>query len=204
MNWIVCFFYSIKWGIPKSVVILLLGMLTTLTPTESSAFGFTSLTAQLDSVPQPSSVVIKSAILPGWGQAVNKQYLKIPLIYGSLATITLFSLQQHQFYQDYRAAYYNRTSSVKDLRFGATPATLQDLPPELLRNKRNAYRNRRDMSIVVFVAAWGLNVVDAYVFAHMRDFDVGPDLSATFEPQLRHTKETGMVYQLKMSIPLTK
>jgi hypothetical protein len=60
------------------------------------------------------------------------------------------------------------------------------------------------MSVVLLAAAWGLNVVDAYVFAHMRDFDVGPDLSASYAPYFNDLPQSGPVYQLKISIPLTK
>lgn len=229
MNWIVSCYFLINWGILKQGITLLLIVPVTLgttavftfasTPTSTYASTHASLqtsaqaltsptkgvqTVVWDTVPKPSSVGIKSALLPGWGQAVNQQYLKIPLIYGTLATIMYFAMQQHRFYEDYRAAYYNRTSPIKDLRFGVTPISLEALPPDLLRYKRNAYRNRRDMSVVVLAAAWGLNVVDAYVFAHMRDFDVGPDLSASFAPQFEDLPDSGPVYRLKISIPLTK
>jgi len=130
-----------------------------------------------DTVPNPKTVWVKSAILPGWGQVVNKQAWKVPIIYGTLGGITWFAVDQHQSYIDYRAAYYNSIPGRDDLKYGPTRPDLEGLPPEQLRFNRNSYRNRRDLSIIVFVAAWGLNAIDAYVFAHLRDFDTGPDLS---------------------------
>lgn len=209
MNWIACFNYSIRWGILKVIPALLILSPLTVAATGTVVYDRESSSAILkssgpDSVPKPPVVAAKSAILPGWGQVINHQYYKIPLVYGALTGITYFGILQHELYQDYRAAYYNRTSPVKDYRFGSTPASLQTLPVDQLRFKRNAYRNRRDMSVVMLVAAWGLNVVDAYVFAHMLDFDVGTDLSVSIQPQVGQLDRTEPIYQLKISIPLTK
>ncbi len=135
------------------------------------------ISARNDTVPEPSTVWVKSAIIPGWGQVVNKQTWKVPVIYGVLGGITWFAINQHQSYLDYRAAYYNTISGRDDFLYGPTRPGLEGLPPEQLRFSRNSYRNRRDLSIIVFVAAWGLNAIDAYVFAQLRDFDTGPDLS---------------------------
>src|SRR5690606_28863628 len=133
--------------------------------------------AKADTVPEPRVVWVKSAILPGWGQAVNKQAWKIPVIYAALRGIAWFTYQQNSLYKDYRAAFYNSQPHQTDQKFGPTKPGLEGLPAEQLRYNRNHFRNRRDLSIIVLVAAWGLNVVDAYVFSQLRDFDVGPDLS---------------------------
>jgi hypothetical protein len=36
--------------------------------------------------------------------------------------------------------------------------------------------------VLFFVILWGLNVVDAAVDAHLKSFDVSPDLSLRFKP----------------------
>lgn len=158
--------------------------------------------ARADTVPDPSRVWVKSAIVPGWGQVVNKQAWKVPIVYGVLGGITWFAVEQHQSYLDYRAAFYNSVPGRTDMIYGPTRPDLEGLPPEQLRFSRNSYRNRRDLSIIVFVAAWGLNAIDAYVFAHMRDFDTGPDLSV--EPSWHLNPSTGnsvMVADVKMTFP---
>jgi len=132
-----------------------------------------------DTVPKPKTVWIKSAVVPGWGQVVNRQGWKVPVIYSALGAITWFSIHQHALYTDHRAAYYNSVPGRSDFRYGPTHPDLQGMPPEQLLFNRNSYRNRRDLSIIVFVAAWGLNAIDAYVFAQLRDFDTGPDLSVS-------------------------
>src|SRR5215210_5085899 len=34
----------------------------------------------------PAKAAFRSAVLPGWGQAYNKKYWKIPIVYGALGT----------------------------------------------------------------------------------------------------------------------
>ncbi len=138
-------------------------------------------TAPVDTVPKPSSVMRKSMIIPGWGQVVNRQAWKVPIIYGMLAGLTYYSILMDQNYRDYRAAFYNSQNPDGDQRFGPTPPNIDpNQNPESLRYNRNVYRNRRDLTIIGVVLAYGLNIVDAYVFAQMRDFDVSDDLSARF------------------------
>jgi hypothetical protein len=47
----------------------------------------------------------------------------------------------------------------------------------LHQSYRNAFRRDRDYSILYFLLAWGLQVADATVWAHLKQFDVSNDLS---------------------------
>lgn len=133
-----------------------------------------------DTVPEPTHVMRRSMIVPGWGQVVNRQVWKVPIIYGMLAGLAYYSILMDQNYRDYRAAYFNVANPGEEPKFGPTPGHIDpNLNPESLRYNRNFYRNRRDMTFIGIVLAYGLNIVDAYVFAHMRDFDVSDDLSAS-------------------------
>ncbi len=130
--------------------------------------------------PAPKSVLYKSLMIPGWGQIVNRQAWKVPVIYGLFAGIGYYTYTVHQDYTDYRAAYYNaQRGEDTDFKFGPTPEELVGISSNQLLEARNTLRNRRDFMYVVMFLAYGLNAVDAYVFAHMRSFDVSDDLSAT-------------------------
>jgi len=137
---------------------------------------------QADSVsneyPDPKAVLRQSMIVPGWGQITNKQAWKVPIVYGLLGGLSYYSVYLTKQYHDYRAAYYNSFDSNTDMRFGATPDYLQGQNPASLKNNRDFLRNRRDFVYVTVFLAYVLNVVDAYVFAHLRPFDVSDDLSA--------------------------
>lgn len=129
--------------------------------------------------PDPNSVMYKSMMLPGWGQVVNRQAWKVPLVYGLLGGLAWYSVHLTRQYHDYRAAYYNlHPESPDDLKYGPTPDFIpENTSLEALKSNRNTLRNRRDLVYVGIGLAYGLNIVDAYVFAHMRSFDVSENLS---------------------------
>jgi len=129
--------------------------------------------------PSPRSVLFKSMIIPGWGQIENRQIWKVPIIYGMFTGIGVYAVFLTNQYHDYRAAFYNLNQDEdNDFRFGPTPERLRNINPNQLQSSRDSFRNRRDFMFVVMGLAYGLNILDAYVYAHMRSFDVSDDLSA--------------------------
>lgn len=129
--------------------------------------------------PEPRSVLFKSMIIPGWGQIENGQIWKVPIIYGMFVGVGFYANFLNNQYQEYRAAFYNSNQGDdNDFRFGPTPERLENINPGQLQSIRDNYRNRRDFMFVAMGLAYGLNILDAYVYAHMRSFDVSDDLSA--------------------------
>lgn len=130
-------------------------------------------------LPKPRSVLFKSMMVPGWGQIENGQIWKVPIIYGMFVGIGFYANNLNNQYQDYRAAYYNLSQGDEtDYKFGPTPENLQGISANQLQSNRDVLRNQRDFSFIVMGLAYGLNILDAYVYAHMRSFDVSDDLSA--------------------------
>lgn len=129
--------------------------------------------------PDPNKVLKQSLILPGWGQVTNDQIWKVPIVYGMIGGLTYYSIYLNNQYKDYRAAYYNlNPDTPDDNRFGPTPGYIpQDASLEAIRELRNTLRNRRDLVFVFIGLSYALNAIDAYVFAHLRSFDVSDDLS---------------------------
>lgn len=129
--------------------------------------------------PEPKMVLRRSLIIPGWGQVTNKQAWKVPIVYGLLGGLTYYSIYLHKNYHDYRAAFYNlNPDTPDDNRFGPTPGYIpENANLNSLRETRNFYRNRRDLVYVFIGLSYALNAIDAYVFAHLRPFDVSDDLS---------------------------
>jgi hypothetical protein len=134
----------------------------------------------------PRKAAIRSAILPGLGQIYNKKYWKLPIIYAGLGIsggVFVYNLGQ---YRDTRFAYrvkYNmRVNHTDSALFNQIKPRLQPLSEESLRFYRSLYRRDIDYSALVFILLWGLNVVDAAVDAHLKTFDVSPDLSFSIKP----------------------
>lgn len=135
--------------------------------------------------PDPKKVLRQSLIIPGWGQITNKQIWKVPIVYGLIGGLTYYSIDLNNRYGDYRAAYYNlNPDTPDDNKFGPTPGYIpQDANLEALRQTRNNLRNRRDLVFVFIGLSYALNAIDAYVFAHLRSFDVSDDLSMNIRMQ---------------------
>lgn len=142
----------------------------------------------------PKKAALRSAILPGWGQIYNKKYWKLPIVYGALGTsagIFLFNLKQ---YKDTRFAYkvkYNmRVLHTDSALYSQIRDNLKPISEESLRFYRNQYRRDIDYSVLFMAILWGLNVVDAAVDAHLKGFDVSPDLSLQIKPGYSELAQT--------------
>lgn len=128
---------------------------------------------------------IRSAIIPGWGQAYNKRYWKIPIVYGALAIPVYTFTYNKKWYDKTREAYriklYNDTARVPLPEDDIDPR-LQPLSSGSLKIYRDEFRQNMDFSVLAFLVIWGLQVADAAVDAHLRSFNVTDDLSMKVKP----------------------
>ncbi len=131
----------------------------------------------------PRVAILRSAILPGWGQATNKKYWKIPIVYGALGTTGYIFFRNLKQFREANAAYKNAIDG-NDLNNGEIPEPYFSVvsQPEKIKSFRNQVRQNVDYSVLFFIAFWGLNVVDAAVDAHLKTFDVSDDLSLQIKP----------------------
>lgn len=147
-----------------------------------------SVLLAVDSVPKnnPRRATIRSAIIPGWGQATNKKYWKIPIVYAALGLTGYVFFDNIKTYKDVQYAY--KVSVSKDTaNYDNVADYLKPFVPDevtSLDNYRREFRRNIDYSVLVFLLFWGLNVVDATVDAHLKDFDVSPNLSMKIKPML--------------------
>ena len=140
----------------------------------------------------PRKATIRSAILPGWGQAYNKKYWKIPLVYGALGTCTGFFFYNRTEYAAARDA-YRYLADTDPANDNLVQERFKFIPLESIRVYRNSVRRNVDYSVLAFLICWGLNVVDATVDAHLLQFEVGPDLSMKVKPGFDPVSRTGAV-----------
>lgn len=132
-------------------------------------------------VPIPRKATIRSAIVPGWGQAYNRSYWKIPIVYAALGTTAYVFTDNLKTYRDLKKAYANRLDGDPN-NDDQIPDYLSILPNESIRYNRDQFRRYIDYSVLFFLFFWGLNVVDATVDAHLQGFDVSRDLSLQVRP----------------------
>lgn len=167
--------------------------------------------AKKDSIPvakkkephDPQKATIRSAILPGWGQAYNGQYWKIPVVYGALSIPVITFVFNNTWYKRTRDA-YTIVVNNDTAHFGEIYGDLAKYDARTLQSARNQYRRDRDYSVLWFLILWGVNVVDATVFGHLKHFDVSDDLDVRVNPTFNNaTKSPGLsfVFNFKEKTP---
>lgn len=147
----------------------------------------------------PRKATLRSAILPGWGQAYNREYWKIPIVYGALAIPGSLFVYNNKWYQKTKEAYTILVTGGDTL---AIDPKLKGLTAPDLQYYRNYFRKSRDYSVLFFLLVWGLNVADATVFGHLKNFDVSNDLSMHVQPDFNMATKTptiGFVFNYKDS-----
>ena len=167
------------------------------TPTDSSA----SKKAKVDTTKQrtwdPKVAARRSAIIPGWGQAYNKKYWKIPIVYAGLGVSGYIFVNNIKIYKEYKFAYSARIKAGPPDYDSTDYHQLDDiykvLSPNSIRSARDEFRRYVDYSALVFLLLWGLNVIDAAVDAHLKNFDVSPDLSLQIRPGYSDMAQTSGV-----------
>lgn len=122
----------------------------------------------------PGRASLYSALLPGLGQAYNGDYWKIPIFYGGFITTGYFIYENQSEYNRFKKLYSWASEENSDYDGGYSISTLKWY--------KDTYRRYRDYSIISGALVYILNVVDANVFAHLRNFDVSDDLSININP----------------------
>jgi hypothetical protein len=134
----------------------------------------------------PRAAALRSAILPGWGQVYNKKYWKVPIVYAALGITGFIFIDNIKTYKEYRFAYAARIKAEQSPYDSTDYNKLKELykliSPGSIQAARNRFRQYVDYSALFFILFWGLNVVDATVDAHLKSFDVSPDLSLQIKP----------------------
>ena len=128
---------------------------------------------------RPARSAFYSAVLPGLGQAYNRKYWKIPIVYGAIGTALYFYFDNDKIYDRYRYAYKRRLAGFTDDEFygpNEEPFISQDA---LIRAQRALKRNK-EVSMLITVGMYVLNIIDANVDAHLLQYNIDDNLS--FQP----------------------
>ncbi|MGK0252704.1 MAG: hypothetical protein ACI9OE_000148 [Mariniflexile sp.] len=129
----------------------------------------------------PSKAAFYSAILPGLGQAYNKSYWKIPIVYGGLITGIYFYSNNNKEYNRYRDAYKSRLAGFTNdefyLDFQGNQLTSPRVTTEGLERGQKFYRKNKEISLFVTLGIYALNIIDANVDAHLMQYNVDENLS---------------------------
>lgn len=135
--------------------------------------------------PNPKKSGLYSAILPGAGQLYNKQYWKIPIIYAAVGAAAYFVHHNTTQYQNYRKAY------VASLQ-GKEHAYTGMYDQAALKQLQDGYKRYLDMTYLLSAVGYALQIIDAIVFAHLKNFDVSQDISLRLQPVAHPAGDAGL------------
>tara|TARA_R110002020_G_scaffold203146_5_gene406575 strand:- start:19218 stop:19865 length:648 start_codon:yes stop_codon:yes gene_type:complete len=143
----------------------------------------------------PSKAAFYSAILPGLGQIYNKRYWKVPLVYAALGTGIYVYNYNDDLYDRFRTAFKRRRAGFTDdefYNFNGDELVVgePDLSDEALQDGQERYQRDRDLALVVTIALYALNIIDANVDSHLKQFNVDDNLSMDFRPYLEYNPIT--------------
>ncbi|SDB46273.1 hypothetical protein SAMN03097699_1496 [Flavobacteriaceae bacterium MAR_2010_188] len=156
---------------------------------------------EVDTIPNdidplsPAKAAFYSAVLPGLGQAYNKKYWKIPIVLGAIGTgIAIFDFNNKQLTR-YRDAYKRRLAGFTDDEFYGEDADGNALiTPKVtldgLQRAQERARRNKDVSLLVTIGIYALNIVDANVDAHLLQYNVDENLS--FRPHVKYNQLENM------------
>lgn len=126
---------------------------------------------------RPARAAFYSAVLPGLGQVYNKRYWKVPLIYGAIgASVYAYDFNQKNYIR-YRNAYKRRIAGYNDDEFQSLISST-----DRLLDGQDFYKRNRDRSMLYVIGFYFLNVLDANIDAHLKQYNVNNNLS--FKPYL--------------------
>lgn len=132
----------------------------------------------------PKKATLYSAVLPGLGQAYNKKYWKIPVVYAGIGTIGYFAISNGNGYRDYRLAYDYKSGIATDVN-DDIKTLANKYSSENLITLRDYYRRNMELSWIIMVLWYGMNIIDATVDAHFFEYDIGDDLTLKVEPMIQ-------------------
>jgi hypothetical protein len=112
--------------------------------------------------------------LPGAGQAYNRKYWKMPIVYGGLGTCVYFIARNTKEYRFYKNEYIKAADT--------DPNTVSEYSASQLQPVMETYRRWMDISYFSLIGVYALQALDANVDAHLFKFDISKDLSFYWTP----------------------
>ena len=136
----------------------------------------------------PARAAFYSAVVPGLGQAYNGKFWKIPIVYAALGTGIYFYFNNDKQYDRYRDAYKSRLAGKTTDEFSDVNGNPIVSTRGLIEGQR-FYQRNKEISILVTIGFYALNIIDANVDAHLQQFNVSEDLS--FKPAVDYNRFNG-------------
>ncbi len=123
------------------------------------------------------------SILPGAGQVYNHQAWKIPIIYGAFAGMGYLIYTNYASMKMFKDEYLYRVNNFDNPSLEG----YESYPTTSIYSLYNNYNKNFQLMIIITAGIYALNLVDAYVFGHLFDFQIDDNISMAFTPALQPT-----------------
>ena len=137
----------------------------------------------------PRKALLYAAVLPGLGQIYNKKYWKLPLVWGGMFAVGYAINFYQDGYTTYKAKlYYNLENGLEgdnDIAPGDSYTTAN------YRRIVDQYKRERDFMIILMGGVYLLQMIDAHVDAHLKEFDLNPKLQMSVRPTVEQNDLIG-------------
>ena len=150
--------------------------------------------------PNPMRAVWLSALFPGLGQIYNRRYWKLPIVVGGYVGLFYATTWNSNMLADYQRAYLDimdsdpTTNSYMD--FFSSAYKEEDIDKDwltsVLKQRKDYYRQYRDLCIICMIGLYAICMIDAYVDAQLYHFDVSPDISMQWQPAVIPTGRSAL------------
>jgi len=155
-----------------------------------------------DTTHSPRLATMYSAIIPGLGQFYNEKYWKIPIVY-ALGVIAASQIKtNHQNYLLFRNINFNLIDGDDSNNDEITDFTNLGFDEDRTERLIERYKRDRDYWIILSGLFYVLQIVDATVDAHLREFNINQDLSLKIKPSIQSSPYNNMQAGLSLNFRL--
>ncbi|MBO4599192.1 MAG: hypothetical protein J5641_00480 [Bacteroidales bacterium] len=142
----------------------------------------------------PTKALLLS-IIPGAGQIYNGQAWKVPIFYVALGAVGYLVYTNYNemmmFKNEYLRIGYNGRSTLDNY---------SGYPGSSIYNLYQSSNKNFQRFILITAAVYAFNLLDAYVFGHLYDFQVSDDLSLNLTPTLAPVPTDGYALAPTLSL----
>jgi hypothetical protein len=138
----------------------------------------------------PRRALLLAAVVPGLGQIYNKKYWKLPLVYGGMYATGYAINYYNDLYREYKFVLYTALENNVGENEIDTDLGMQTTVSGY-RNAVDKAQRERDFMIVIMGLVYALQIIDAHVDSHLKEFDLNPRLQVRLEPMMEQDALTG-------------
>ena len=131
--------------------------------------------------PVPKKAGLYAALIPGLGQIYNRQYWKLPIVYGGLGAAGYFVYKNSTDYTKLRKAYVGRIGAAAS-HTSPTDEYVGIYSTDQLQQLQADQNRILNMTVIYTSLAFAVQVLDAVTSAHLRNFDISRDISMQVKP----------------------